>query len=411
MNQIITSLLETDQYKFNMGQVAFSQFSSVITTWRYKCRNSDVVFTKEMCEEINRQIDMYCKLEFTKDELTLLKIKIPWLSRSYIQYLRLWHPLRDQIHCSLKDDGTLDIWAEGPWCQTIYYEIPLLAIVNEVYFEYAYPKEAYKKLESSLYDKLEEKIGWLKSGKYTIGAFSEFGMRRRFSGKTQSNIIQAFADAQRQGTLGASTFVGTSNVYLACKIGVKAVGTMAHEAVEVVGQGDPAKNPAYSNKFMMDAWHKEFGLLNGIYLTDCIGTRCCLLDLDDTECRLWDGFRHDSGDPVIWGNTMIEHLKKHNIDPHNKTLLFSDNLDFERASGLYAQFKDKAKIAFGIGTYIANDTDVPPLNQVMKVIKVDGNPVAKLSDTAGKTMCEDPEYVEYLRRSIDWRLEHEKTAI
>ena len=407
MNQIITSLLETDQYKFNMGQVAFSQFSSTITTWRYKCRNKDVIFTQDMCDEINNQIDLYCKLSFSKEELSQLKARIPWLSQSYIQYLRLWHPLRDQIHCELVN-GKLNMWSEGPWCQTIYYEIPLLAIVNEVYFEYAYSAEEYKKLEASLYKRLEEKIESLGSGKHVIGAFSEFGMRRRFSAKTQYDIIKAFADAQRDGKLGTSTFVGTSNVYLACKVGVKAVGTMAHEAVEVVGQGDPAKNPAYSNKFMMDAWHKEFGLLNGIYLTDCIGTKCCLLDLDDTECRLWDGFRHDSGDPIDWGNLMIEHLKAHHIDPHTKTLLFSDSLDFDRAAELYADFKDKAKVAFGIGTFIANDTDVAPLNQVMKVIKVDGNPVAKLSDTAGKTMCEDPEYVEYLRRAIDWRLEHDK---
>jgi len=407
MNQIISSLLETDQYKFNMGQVAFSQFSSTITTWRYKCRNEDISFTQQMCDEINHQIDLYCKLSFSKEELTQLKTRIPWLSQSYIQYLRLWHPLRDQIHCELID-GKLNLWSEGPWCQTIYYEIPLLAIVNEVYFVYAYSADEYKKLEASLYKRLDEKIESLRSGKYVIGAFSEFGMRRRFSGKTQYDVVKAFTDAQRAGHLGASTFIGTSNVYLACQLGVKAVGTMAHEAVEVVGQGDPAKNPAYSNKFMMDAWHKEFGLLNGIYLTDCIGTKCCLLDLDDTECRLWDGFRHDSGDPVDWGNIMIAHLQGHHIDPHTKTLLFSDNLDFERAAHLYAEFKDKAKVAFGIGTFIANDTDVAPLNQVMKVIKVNNKPVAKLSDTAGKTMCEDPDYVEYLRRAIEWRLEHDK---
>jgi len=411
MDRIIASLLETDQYKFNMGQVAFSQYASMITTWRYKCRNAGVVFTQEMCEEINHQIDLYCTLSFSKEELALLKARIPWLSQSYLQYLRLWHPLRDQIHCSLGEDGHLDLWAEGPWCQTIYYEVPLLAIVNEVYFRFAYPSDAYKKLEVSLYQRLTEKIQALQSGRYVIGAFSEFGMRRRFSALTQYDIVKTFADLQKQGALGANTFIGTSNVYLAGRLGIKAVGTMAHEAIEVIGQGDPAKNPAYSNKFMMDAWHDEFGLLNGIYLTDCIGTKCCLLDLDDTECRLWDGFRHDSGDPVVWGNMMIEHLSKHHIDPMTKTLLFSDNLDFERAAMLYAAFKNKAKVAFGIGTYIANDTDVPPLNEVMKVIKVDGRPVAKISDTQGKTMCEDPSYVDYLRRAIEWRLANEGKVI
>ena len=407
MDQIITSLLETDQYKFNMGQVAFSQFSSMITTWRYKCRNAEVRFTRQMVDEINRQIDLYCGLSFSREELALLKTKIPWLSQSFIQYLRLWHPLRDQIRCSVGDDGKLDLCAEGPWCQTIYYEVPLLAIVNEVYFRYAYPQKKYEDLVSSLYQRLEDKIEALHKGKFVIGPFSEFGLRRRFSAKTQYDIVKEFADRGKDGNLGASTFVGTSNVLLACQLGIKAVGTMAHEAIEVIGQGDPAKNPAYSNKFMMDAWHKEFGLLNGIYLTDCIGTKCFLLDLDDTECRLWDGFRHDSGDPIAWGEMMLAHLQKHHIDPKTKTLLFSDNLTFEKASELYAAFKDKAKLAFGIGTYIANDTDVPPLNQVMKIIKVNGNPVAKLSDTPGKTMCEDLTYVDYLHRAISWRLAHE----
>lgn len=407
MDQIITSLLETDQYKFNMGQVAFSQFSSMITTWRYKCRNEEVRFTQEMCDEINHQIDRYCTLTFSRDELKQLKGKIPWLSQSYLQYLRLWHPLRDQIHCALAEDGKLDLSAEGPWCQTIYYEVPLLAIVNEVYFRYAYPSTEYQKLVASLYQRLEEKIQALHTGQYVIGPFSEFGLRRRFSAQTQYDIVKTFAERGKEGYLGESVFVGTSNVYLACQLGIKAIGTMAHEAIEVIGQGDPSRNPAYSNKFMMDAWHHEFGLLNGIYLTDCIGTRCCLLDLDDTECRLWDGFRHDSGDPLAWGELMLCHLQEHHIDPKTKTLLFSDNLTFEHASQLYAAFKGKAKLAFGIGTYIANDTDVPPLNQVMKIIKVNGNPVAKLSDTPGKTMCEDPGYVDYLHRAIAWRLAHE----
>jgi nicotinate phosphoribosyltransferase len=404
----ITSLLENDMYKFNMGQVSFTQYAGTLVKWRYKCRNEGVTFTPEMHDEINAQIDHYCSLSFSDRELRALAEKAPWLSESYLSYLRLWRPLRDQIHCELRQDHTLNLWAEGPWCQTIYYEVPLLAIVNEVYYRYHYSEAEYVGLEKSLYDRLAVKIADLGSDKFVLGPFSEFGMRRRFSAVTQAAVVKAFALAQKAGKLGASTFVGTSNVYLAVKLGTKAIGTIAHEAIEVIGQGDPSLNPAFSNRFMMKAWHKEFGLKNGIYLTDCIGTDVCLLDLDDTECRMWDGFRHDSGDPYAWGERMLAHLAAHHTDPSGKTLLFSDCLDFQRASDLYAYFKSRVKVAFGIGTFIANDTDAEPLNQVMKVIEVNGRPVAKLADVAGKTMCEDAAYVDYLKRSIQWRLSHTK---
>ena len=119
------------------------------------------------------------------------------------------------------------------------------------------------------------------------------------------------------------------------------------------------------------------------------------------------GVRHDSGDPYVWGDKIIDHYKNLGIDPKTKTLLFSDNLNFEKATKLYNYFNNRAKVAFGIGTYLSNDTDVPPLNIVMKVTKCNGQDVAKISDTPGKGMCKNPDYVNYLQRCIDWRMLHE----
>lgn len=154
--------------------------------------------------------------------------------------------------------------------------------------------------------------------------------------------------------------------------------------------------------------------LNGTYLTDTIGDEAAHLDMEYTYSILFGGVRHDSGDPYKWGEDWIAHYQHYydkyhdeRVNPKNKTLLFSDSLDFERASALYSYFKDKIKVAFGIGTYIANDTDVEPLNIVMKVTECNDRPVAKLSNAMGKTMCKDDAYIEYLRKTIDWRLAHQ----
>ena len=281
------------------------------------------------------------------------------------------------------------------------YEIPTLAIVNEVYFRMAYD---YSVLFNSFINRLNDKCEKIKKGEWNLGTYSEFGMRRRLSAEAQELAIKYLSEIKTDTT----KCIGTSNVYLAKKFNLTPVGTMAHEWIMCVGQGDHSHNPAYSNKFALDAWINEYGVLNGIALTDTITTDCFLRDFDLTKATLFSGVRHDSGDPYEWGEKIIAHYEKLGIDPKTKTLLFSDSLNFEKATAIYEYFKDKAKVAFGIGTYIANDTDVPALNIVMKTTFCNGQDVAKISDVAGKGMCKNPEYVEYLQRAIDWRINHEK---
>ena len=401
-NQIITSLLSTDMYKFSMGQAIYHQFPKYMTTWTFKCRNKDVKFTAEMVEEIKEQIRAYCKLRFTEDELAYLD-NIKWIKGSYVNFLRLWQPRFEDFEFGTDAECGLNIETKGTWLNTSMYEIPTLAIVNEVYFRMAYN---YDNLLESFKQRLDQKFEDLKSGKYYLGVFSEFGLRRRLSAEAQELAIQKFShlnDTQHS----ASKFIGTSNVYLAKKFGVTPVGTMAHEWIMCVGQGNHSHNPAYSNMFALDAWIKEYGVLNGIALTDTITTDCFLRDFDLTKATLFSGVRHDSGDPIEWGEKMIRHYESLGIDPKTKTLLFSDSLNFERADAIWRHFAGRAKIAFGIGTYIANDTDVPPLNIVMKTTKANGQDLAKLSDTEGKGMCKNQEYIDYLKRSIDWRMTHE----
>ena len=400
MKPIITSLLETDAYKFSMGQAIYHQFSDYKTTWSFKCRNKDVVFTTEMVEEIKRQIKMYCELRFTEEELEYLH-NMKWIKGSYCDFLRLWEPRYEDFTFGTDADCGLTIETRGTWLNTSMYEIPTLAIVNEVYFRMAYD---YEQLMESFQKRLDEKVAKLVNGEFELGGFSEFGLRRRLSGEAQDLAVRTLKDTKYPH----SVFVGTSNVYLAKKYGITAVGTMAHEWIMCVGQGNHKHNPAYSNWYALDAWVKEYGVLNGTALTDAITTECFLEDFKLTYGTLFSGVRHDSADPYSWGDRMIAHYQSLGIDPKTKTLLFSDSLNFERATAIYRYFRERSRVAFGIGTYLANDTKVEPLNIVMKTTRCNATDVAKLSDDEGKGMCGNRDYVHYLKRCIDWRLSHEE---
>lgn len=399
--QIVDSLLQNDAYKFSMGQAIYHQYSGYTTTWTFKCRNKDVKFTPAMVQEIDAQIKAYCNLCFRESELDYLK-NIKWIKKDYIDYLRIWRPRYEDFIISTDAECGLSIETTGTWLNTSMYEIPTLAIVNEVYFRMAYN---YTELLSSFKDRLNNKFENLKNGHWYAGTFSEFGLRRRLSGEAQELVVEKFSHLN--DTLhSASRFIGTSNVYLAKKYNLTPVGTMAHEWIMCTGQGNHKHNPAYSNWYALNSWVKEYGILNGIALTDTITTDCFLRDFQLTYATLFSGVRHDSGDPFEWGNKMIEHYKSLGIDPKSKTLLFSDSLGFERADKLYRAFGKETNVAFGIGTYLSNDTAVPPLNIVMKVTKCNGQDVAKISDTEGKGMCKNPDYVDYLKRAIAWRMEH-----
>ena len=397
--QIINSLLETDMYKFSMGQTIFHQFTSYKTTWTFKCRNKDVNFSEEMVEEIRQQIAAFCSLRFTEEELDYLD-NITWIKGSYVDFLRLWQPRYEEFTITTDAPCGLSIDAAGTWLNTTMYEIPILAIVNEVYFRMAYD---YDELLEQFKTRLSQKVEMLEKNKYRLNTFSEFGLRRRLSAQAQEIAIEALANLKDTD----SKFIGTSNVYLAKKYNLKPIGTMAHEWIMCTGQGNHKHNPAYSNWYALDAWVKEYGILNGIALTDTITTDCFLRDFQLTYATLFSGVRHDSGDPYEWGEKMIAHYKKLGINPVTKTLLFSDSLDFEKATQIYDHFKDKVQVAFGIGTFISNDTNVPALNIVMKTTKCNGMDVAKISDIAGKGMCKNPDYVDYLNRCIEYRMNND----
>ena len=399
--RIINFLTENDMYKYSMGQAILHQFSDYETGWSFKCRNKDVVFTDEMVQEIKNQIKAYCELSYTEEELEYLST-LRWIKKSYISFLRLWHPRYEDFKITREGKCGLSIETEGSWLNTSMYEIPVLAIVNEVYFKMAYN---YDELIASFKERLDEKYDAIRNGKYYLEAFSEFGLRRRLSAEAQEMVVAKFKHLN-DTMHSPSKFVGTSNVYLAKKYGVTPVGTMAHEFIMCVGQGNIDNNPASSNKYAMKAWREEYGTDNGTYLTDAIGTELFGLDFDEENASVFSGVRHDSGDPIKWGEYILSLYDNLNIDATTKTLLFSDSLNFEKAAMIGQHFKNRCKVAFGIGTYLSNDTFANPLNIVMKVTTCNGHAVAKLSDTPGKGMCKDIEWIEYLLNCINWRRKH-----
>lgn len=396
------SLLDTDLYKFSMGQVYHHQWANDKATWDFKARNAGEgltheAYTKEDVEEITKQIKAYCALRFDNDELLFLNDKFPWIHHDYTNFLSFWHPRFEDFEIVTGGVSGIQIHFKGVQEYVEYYEIPVLEIAAEVYYRNHYN---YKDLFEEFKKETLAKIEKVKNGTYNLSVFSEFGARRRLSFEAQDWLIATLKEANIPG------FMGTSNVYLAKKYELNAAGTMAHEFIMTVGQGHPEFNPAYSNKYALESWVKEYGTWNGIALTDTITTDCFLKDFQKTFSTLFSGVRHDSGDPKAWGDKMIEHYKSFGIDPMTKTLLFSDGLNGEVATELSEYFKGRAKVAFGIGTWWSAPQGIKPLNIVAKTAIINGHDVAKLSDCEGKNMCRNPEYIEYLKRTIAWRMSH-----
>ena len=394
LEPIVTSLLDTDLYKFNMNQVIFHKHTNLNGVYHFKCRNEDVVFTKEMLDEINEQIDYLCKLTFKEDELNYLR-SIRFIKNDYVEFLRLWHPIRDYVTTSL-DNGTLKLIVSGPLFSAMQFEIYLLEIINEVYFRFQYN---YNELLASAKERLEKKIESFNTGKYTF-KWAEFGCRRRLSKEFEGYALKELKDKTKN-------MVGTSNVYYAYKYNLTPIGTYAHEYVQMF-QGIDSIPLAYTNYYAMKDWYTEYEGDNGTALTDTVTTDLFLKDFNRSMVNNYSGVRHDSGDPYVWGEKMLAHYRKFGVDPKTKTLLFSDSLNFDKAQEIYEYFKDKCKVSFGIGTFVTNDTKVDALNIVIKLQYVNGRPVAKISDAPTKSMCDDQNYFEYLQDAVKFRLEREK---
>jgi nicotinate phosphoribosyltransferase len=386
---IITSLLDTDLYKFSMMQVVLHQFPAAQVEYRFKCRTPGVDL-RPYLDEIRAEVHHLCQLRFTEEELAYLR-GLRFLTSDFIDFLGLFHMPEQCINITEGDKpGEIAIGIKGPWLHTILFEIPVLSIVNEVYFRNTRPEPDYEEGRRRLQAKMHLVLDDPALANFRV---ADYGSRRRFSKVWHEEVVTTLKNQMQPH------FVGTSNVLLAKRHNVLPLGTMGHEYLQACQALGPRLRD--SQVFALDMWAKEYRGDLGIALSDVYGTGAFLRDFDMYFCKLFDGARHDSGDPFVWGERMIEHYRNNRSDPRTKTLVFSDSLNFPKAIELFRQFHERCKISFGIGTNLTNDLGYEPLQIVIKMVRCNGQPVAKVSDSPEKTMCDDPAYLAYLRQVFE----------
>ncbi|MEY2660568.1 MAG: hypothetical protein RLZZ123_1740 [Pseudomonadota bacterium] len=388
---VISSLLDTDLYKFTMMQAVLHQFPGAQVEYRFKCRNPGIQLAP-MVNEIRQEIRALCNLRFQDAELAWLR-ELRFIKSDFVDFLGLFKLNEKYIDLQPRLDGEIDITIQGPWLHTILFEIPVLAIVNEVYFRNTQKVPDYVEGRQ----RLAHKIAALKAPELHPLRIADYGTRRRFSRAWHEEVLRVLS--AQLGTGPSGQFAGTSNVLLAMKLGLTPLGTMAHEYLQACQALGPRLRD--SQVFGFESWAREYRGDLGIALSDVYGIEPFLRDFDMYFCKLFDGARHDSGDPFAWGERMIEHYRRNRVDPLTKTLIFSDGLTVPRTIELFRQFHGRTQLAFGIGTNLTNDLGYEPLQIVIKMVRCNGQPVAKLSDTPSKNMCEDEKYLAYLRQVFD----------
>ena len=388
MQPIFESLLETDLYKFTMWQAMLHRHPETQAEYSFLCRNRPAYPLAELAGDVNEQLDHLCRLKFRPDELSYLR-GLRFIKSDFVDFLRIFHFQREFIEARA-DGEALEIVARGPQVHVMAFEIFILAIVNELYF---------RRFDTG--PSLAEGRARLQAKFALLDAFADepprrhpfeffdFGLRRGFSRSWHREVVQTL---QRQA---ARFFRGTSNVLLARDLGLVPIGTMAHEYLQTY-QALGVRLRDFQ-KVALETWVQEYRGDLGVALTDVVGMDGFLADFDLYFGKLFDGLRHDSGDPVVWGEKALAHYEKLRNDAHTKRLVFSDGLDLPKAMRLYRHFADRTQLGFGIGTNFSNDVGFPTLHIVMKLTHCNGQPVAKLSDSPGKTMCEDETFLAYLR--------------
>ena len=394
MTPIIQSLLETDLYKFTMWQPMLHRHPQTQAEYRFMCRNTSDFPLAELLPEVNEQLDHLCTLSLTEDELAYLG-GLRYIKPDFVDFLRIFRFQRRFIEARANGE-TLEIVAQGPQVHVMGFEIYVLAIVNELYFRRADAAAALAEGRSRLQAKVVQlrAFGGEPARAHPL-EFFDFGVRRRFSGAWQEEVVSTLKEQVPQ------YFKGTSNVHLAHKLGLVAIGTMAHEYLQTY-QALGVRLRDFQ-KYALEDWVQEYRGDLGVALTDVVGMDAFLADFDLYFAKLFDGLRHDSGDPIVWGEKALAHYARLRIDAHTKRLVFSDGLDLPTAFRIHRHFADRTQLGFGIGTSLTNDVGLTPLNIVMKLVHCNGQPVAKLSDSPGKTMCSDETFLAYLRQVFNVR--------
>jgi nicotinate phosphoribosyltransferase len=384
--RIVQSPLDTDFYKLTQMQAVLHNYPNAEVEWEFRCRDDEDL--TPYLAAFREQVEALADIRPTPEQLAFLA-RIRFLQPDFIRFLSLFRFNPDYVDSAI-ENGQLTVRLHGPWLHLILFEVPLLAIISELRNRIRYPQTRLEAASRQLAGKLD----WLRqnASQEELSGFklADFGTRRRFSYRVHEAVID-----QLQADFPGD-FVGTSNLHLAMARGLRPIGTMAHEWFMAHQQLGPRLID--SQAAALDAWVREYRGQLGIALTDCITMDAFLRDFDLYFAKLFDGLRHDSGDPLWWAEKAIAHYESLGIDPLSKTLVFSDALTLPKALTLYRQLRGRINVSFGIGTHLTCDIPgVKPMNIVLKMTGCNGQPVAKISDTPGKAQCRDPSFLTYLR--------------
>lgn len=390
----INSILHNDLYKFSMSNYYIQNFPEASGTFTFHDRNNteyDETFVKILKDELSH----LSKLFLQKNEFDWAVKNIPYIPQFYWEWLRSFRYEPNKINIWLDESNHLHIEVTDKMYKVTFYEIPILATVSALYHVYKHHGYQLKQeIEEALISGLDHKIQIAKDHNLF---FADFGMRRAYNTLTEEFIVKYLKD-------NCPTFVGTSTVSLAMKYGVKPIGTMAHECFMFQAA---IHSPKDANFMVMENWVKVYDGNLGTVLTDTYTVDTFLRNFSMKLAKLYDGVRHDSGDPFTFGNKIIWKYKSYGIDPMSKTIVFSDSLDFEKAAEIKEYFAGKIKTTFGIGTNLTCDfPGIKPLNIVMKLKECrvnDRQPVygcVKLSDVPSKSIG-TPEDIENYKYQLN----------
>ncbi len=383
---MIRSILDNDLYKFTMQQAVHSLYPRAEVKYEFINRG-ETRFPDDFHIHLQDQVEKMADLELQSDELDYLRQTCYFLTPVYLDFLTHYRYSPENVVIE-QSAGDLNLTVSGPWYTTILWEVPLLAIISELYFSLLGQK-TLSRPEARLLN--IQKCEQLRNGGV---AFAEFGTRRRFSAENQALVIKDLLSVEK------NTLIGTSNVHWAKQFGIKSIGTHAHEWFMFHAAEHGYKR---ANKAAIDAWSSVFQGHLGIALTDTFTTDLFLRNFDAIEARLFDGVRQDSGDPFIFVDKLVDHYRKLRINPLTKTIVFSDELDAGKAISIKKYCQGKINASFGIGTDLSNDLGPEPLNMVIKLSQGRSSeatqwfPMIKLSDAEGKHTGEAAEIALCLR--------------
>ncbi len=374
---MIVSLLDTDLYKFTMMQVVWDRFPQARAEYKFQCRSQDADLTP-LAAEIRTELDTLAALRLSHDEAQFLR-SIRYIRPEFVDFLE--HFTLDPSQIEISTESGFELRIRGPWLTTILFEVPVLATINEIWSRHHFPLAPEREAEGLR--RLDEKLALLQMASLPVRVM-EFGTRRRYSQAWQEHVTERLAPH----------LIGTSNVHLAHKLDLKPFGTMAHEFLQA---GQALAPLLSSQKFMLEAWMQFYRGDLGIALSDVFGFDVFLVDFDRLFAKAYDGCRHDSGDPAAWGEKLLAHYEGLGVDARSKTAVFSDGLNIPKAITLAERFEGRIRTIFGIGTDLSNDLGDKAFQIVIKLVRLNGQPVVKLSDSPGKAITDDKAYLEYVR--------------